>query len=73
MEDKELHGRALHAPDVDWQASVAWLRFADLFGETEGFVCGVMNKGMMTNNYRRFIVKDGTVEICRVSHRPKDQ
>ena len=41
----ELHGRfylyrALHGPGVDFLASVSWLRFSDLFGETEGFVSG---------------------------------
>nr|XP_026484151.1 uncharacterized protein LOC113392088 [Vanessa tameamea] len=38
---KELHGRfyrALHGPGVDFMASVSWLRFGNLFGETEGFL-----------------------------------
>ncbi|CAH0678041.1 unnamed protein product [Spodoptera exigua] len=72
-QSKELHGRffrGLHGPDVDQVASVAWLRFGDLFGETEGFVCAIMDEVIMTNNYRRFIVKDGTVDICRACHRP---
>ncbi|KAJ8714401.1 hypothetical protein PYW07_002626 [Mythimna separata] len=72
-QSKELHGRffqALHGPDVDLEASVAWLRFGGLFGETEGFVCAIMDEVIMTNNYRRFIVKDGTVDICRACHRP---
>ncbi|CAH2240577.1 jg21051 [Pararge aegeria aegeria] len=41
---KELHGRffkALHEPHVDKKASLQWLRFGDLFGETEGFVCEI--------------------------------
>ena len=70
---KELHGRfyrALHGPDVDFLASVSWLRFGDLFGETEGFICAIMDEVMMTNNYRKYIVKDGTVDICRACHRP---
>ena len=70
---KELHGRfyrALHGPDVDFLPSVSWLRFGDLFGETEGFICAIMDEVMMTNNYRKYIVKDGTVDICRACHRP---
>lgn len=70
---KELHGRfyrALHGPDVDFLASVSWLRFGDLFGETEGFVCAIMDEVMLTNNYRKYIMKDGTVDICRACHRP---
>ena len=70
---QEIHGRyyrVLHGPDVDFKASVSWLCFGDLFGETEGFVCAIMDEVMMTNNYRRYIVKDGTVDICRACHRP---
>ncbi|XP_063825313.1 uncharacterized protein LOC135074861 [Ostrinia nubilalis] len=64
---KELHGRfyrALTGPDVNW------LRFGDLFGETEGFACAISDEVMMTNNYRKYILKDGTVDICRACHRP---
>lgn len=70
---KELHGRfyrALNGPDVDFEASVSWLRFGDLFGETEGFVFAIMDEVVMTNNYRKYIVKDGTVDICRACHCP---
>ena len=72
-QSKELHGRfyrALHEPDVDFLASVSWLRFGDLFGETEGFVCAIMDEVILTNNYRRYIMKDGTVDVCRACHRP---
>jgi len=68
---KELHGRfyrALHGPDIDFLSSVAWLRFGNLFGETEGFVFAIMDEVVMTNNYRRYILKDGTVDICRACH-----
>lgn len=70
---KELHGRfyqALHGPDVDMSASVSWLRFGNLFGETEGFVCGIMDEVIKTNNYRKYIIKDGTLDICRACHQP---
>ena len=70
-QSKELHGRfyrALDGPDVDLLAF--WLRFVNLYGETEGFVCAIMGEVIMTNNYRKYIVKDGTVDICRACHRP---
>lgn len=70
---KELHGRfyrALTGPDVDQLASVNWLRFGDLFGETEGFACAIADEVIMTNNYRKYILKDGTVDICRACRRP---
>ncbi|CAH2208720.1 jg1395 [Pararge aegeria aegeria] len=70
---KELHGRfykALSGPDVDQIASVSWLQFGDLFGETEGFVCAIMDEVIKTRNYRKHIMKDGTLDICRACHRP---
>ncbi|XP_075985622.1 uncharacterized protein LOC142982823 [Anticarsia gemmatalis] len=70
---KELHGRyyrALHGSDVDLLASVAWLRFGDLFGETEGFVCAIADEVVKTNNYRKYIMKDGTIDVCRACHQP---
>ncbi|CAH2235371.1 jg5939 [Pararge aegeria aegeria] len=64
---KELHGRfyeALSGPDVDQIASVSWLQFGDLFGQTEGFVCAIMDEVIKTRNYRKHIMKDGTLDIC---------
>ncbi|CAK1586333.1 unnamed protein product [Parnassius mnemosyne] len=71
--EKELHGRfykALHEPFVDTVASLHWLRFGDLFGETEGFVCAIQDQVIKTNNYRRYILRDGTVDICRACRHP---
>ncbi|CAH2094526.1 unnamed protein product [Euphydryas editha] len=71
--EKELHGRfykALHAPHVDVKASVQWLRFGDLFGETEGFVCAIQDQVVKTNNYRKHILKDGTPDFCRACRHP---
>lgn len=70
---KELHGRffqALHEPHVDQEASVHWLRFGDLFGETEGFACAIQDQVIRTNNYRKYILRDGTADFCRLCHRP---
>ena len=70
---KELHGRfykALTGPDVDQITSVSWLQFGDLFGETEGFVCAIMDEVIKTRNYRKHIMKDGTLDICRACHHP---
>ena len=72
-QSKELHGRfyrALHGPDVNLLASVNWLRFGDLFGETEGFVCAIADEVIKTNNYRRYIMRDGTTDVCRACHQP---
>ncbi|XP_052738597.1 uncharacterized protein LOC112058219 [Bicyclus anynana] len=70
---KELHGRffkALHEPHVSKKASVQWLRFGDLFGETEGFVFAIQDQVVKTRNYRKYILKDGTHDICRACRHP---
>lgn len=59
---KKLHGpfcRALQGSEVDFLASASELRFSNIFGKTEGFACAFI----LTNNYRRFDTKDGTVDI----------
>ncbi|CAK1595089.1 unnamed protein product [Parnassius mnemosyne] len=71
--EKELHGRfykALYEPFVDTVASLHWLRFGDLFGEIEGFVCAIQDQVIKTNNYRRYNLRDGTVDICRACRHP---
>lgn len=60
--EKELHGmfyKALHEPFVDKAATLNWLRFGDLFGETGAFVCAIQNQVIKTNNYRRYILNPG--------------
>ncbi|CAH2261437.1 jg26753 [Pararge aegeria aegeria] len=39
--------------------------FGDLFGETEGFVFAFMDEVIKTRNYRKHIMKDGTLDIRR--------
>ncbi|CAH2108107.1 unnamed protein product [Euphydryas editha] len=71
--NKELHGRfykALTDIDVDQSSSVSWLQHGNLFGETEGFVCAIMDEVIKTNNYRKHIMKDGTPDICRACRKP---
>lgn len=46
------------------------LRFGDLFRETEGLICVIEDEAVMTNNYRRQILKAGTVDVCRACRRP---
>lgn len=49
-----------------------WLRFEDLFGETEDFVSIVQiaDKVIKINNYRKNIPKNGTVDIYEACRRP---
>lgn len=43
--------------------------YGDLFWETEDFVCIIINEVILKNNYRKFVLKDGMVDICRSYHR----
>ncbi|CAH2099971.1 unnamed protein product [Euphydryas editha] len=70
---KELHGwfYKVLTNSVDQSSSISWLKYGNLFGETESFVCAIMDEVIKTNNYRKHnIMKDVTPDICRTSHRP---
>ena len=65
-----LHGRHPHDLDqiyVDKEASNAWLRYGDLFPETEGFFIAIQDQVVNTKNYRKHIIKDPSVrdDRCR--------
>ena len=57
-------------PDVNTASSLSWLQFEDVFGESEGFVCAIMDEVIKTWNYQRHNVNDGPIYICRGCHRP---
>jgi hypothetical protein len=69
---KVLHGRhykEMNKEYIDKVASNKWLQVGDLFGETEGFIIAIQDKVILTKNYRKHIIKDGTVEDkCRKCH-----
>jgi hypothetical protein len=53
---KALHGRYIHELNqdyVDKTASHAWLTRSDMFSETEGFMCAIMDQVISTNNYKK--------------------
>lgn len=67
--EKALHGRFPHDVDqdtVDKQASYNWLKRGELQPETEGFFIAIQDQVIKTNNYRRYILKDGIEsDLCR--------
>ena len=69
---KVLHGRhykGMNDKYIDKQASNKWLQVGDLFSETEGFIVAIQDKVISTKNYRKHIVKDGSIEDkCRKCH-----
>jgi hypothetical protein len=67
---KVLYGRYLYELNQEYinkNGSHAWLTQSDIFPETEGFVCAIMNQVIATNNYRKYILKDTTADtdLCR--------
>jgi hypothetical protein len=67
---KVLRGRYLYELNqeyIDKNGSHAWLTQSDIFPETEGFMCAIMDQAIATNNYRKYILKDNTedTDLCR--------
>nr|CAH7735356.1 unnamed protein product [Callosobruchus chinensis] len=50
---------------VDKQASYNWLTHSELQPETEGFLIAIQDQIIKTNNYRKYILKDGANITCR--------
>ena len=70
---KSLHGRHRHDllnPNVDKNASNAWLKKGELFPETEGFMLAIQDQTIDTKNYRKHIIRDLTLQsdLCRHCH-----
>jgi CHASE3 domain sensor protein len=48
------------------EASNKWLRSADLFAETEGFLTATQDQVIQTRHYRKYILKQpNTDQLCR--------
>lgn len=67
---KALHGRhalELSRPDVDKDASNAWLNMGELFPETAGYMIAIQDQVINTKNYRKYILKDPSItdDACR--------
>ena len=66
---KALHGRHPHELSqqrVDIKASDKWLRSADVFDETEGFLTAIQEQVILKRNYKKYILKQpNTDELCR--------
>lgn len=70
---KALHGKhynIIQNPEIDKHLSYQWLKKGELFPETEGFLIAAQDQVLATRNYRKYILKDGTVETstCRRCH-----
>ena len=68
---KSLHGRHrndLLNPNVDKNASNAWLKKGELFPETEGFMLAIQDQIIETRNYKKHIIHDTQIDLCRHCH-----
>lgn len=60
----------MNQPFIDKEASNKWLDSAGLFPETEGFIIAIQDQVINTRNYRKYIIKDKTIQsdLCRKCH-----
>lgn len=63
----EVHGQ-LYWPDILYWRDIDLLAHFDLFWKTKGFVCAIVDEFKKMNNYRKYMIKGGTVEICKDCH-----
>jgi hypothetical protein len=58
IKQKSLHGRyfkELEQPEVNIQASHAWLKKSNIHPETEGFIFAIQDRVINTRNYKKHI------------------
>jgi hypothetical protein len=56
IKQKSLHGRyfeELEQPEINIQASHAWLKKSNIHPETEGFIFAIQNRVINTRNYKK--------------------
>jgi hypothetical protein len=59
IKQKSLHGRyfkELEQPEVNVQASHAWLKKSNIHPETEGFIFAIQDRVINTRNYKKHTV-----------------
>jgi hypothetical protein len=64
IKQKSLHGRyfkELEQPEVNVQASHAWLKKSNIHPETEGFIFAIQDRVINTRNYKKHIISSCTV------------
>lgn len=70
---KTIHGRHYHEleePYMDKEASNAWLKYGDHSPKIEGLMIAIQDQVMCTRNYRKYIMRDSSVEdVCRQCHK----
>jgi hypothetical protein len=70
IKQKSLHGRyfkELEQPEVNIQASHAWLKKSNIYPETEGFIFAIQDRVINTRNYKKHICGlQSIIDKCRI-------
>jgi hypothetical protein len=70
IKQKSLHGRyfkELEQPEVNIQASHAWLKKSNIHPETEGFIFAIQDRVINTRNYKKHIRGlQSIIDKCRI-------
>jgi hypothetical protein len=70
VKQKSLHGRyfkELEQPEINIQASHAWLKKSNIHPETEGFIFAIQDRVINTRNYKKHICSlQSIIDKCRI-------
>jgi hypothetical protein len=70
IKQKSLHGRyfkELEQPEVNIQASHAWLKKSNIHPETEGFIFAIQDRVINTRSYKKHICGlQSIIDKCRI-------
>jgi hypothetical protein len=70
IKQKSLHGRyfkELEQPEINIQASHAWLKKSNIHPETEGFIFAIQDRVINTRNYKKHICGlKSIIDKCRI-------
>jgi hypothetical protein len=70
LTQKSLHGRyfkELEQPEINIQASHAWLKKSNIHPETEGFIFTIQDRVINTRNYKKHICGlQSIIDKCRI-------
>jgi hypothetical protein len=70
IKQKSLHGRyfkELEQPEINIQASHAWLKKSNIHPETEGFIFAIQDRVINTRNYKKHICRlQSIIDKCRI-------
>jgi hypothetical protein len=70
IKQKSLHGKyfkELEQPEINIQASYAWLKKSNIHPETEGFIFAIQDRVINTRNYKKRICGlQSIIDKCRI-------